>query len=445
MTDLLLRGGRVIDPASHLDATADVLVSRGRVVSIETAPLPPSAIGDARVLEAEGCLVVPGLIDGHVHLREPGNERAETIATGTAAAVAGGFTTVCCMPNTTPALDTAALVHFIRLRAQETGRCRVFPIAAATEARAGERLSPMHAMAAAGAVGFSDDGSVVAEAALMRRVLATCASIGLPFLQHCQELTLTEGASMHEGEVSARLGLIGWPREAEELIVERDLRLNRAIGARYHAQHLSAAGSVEALREARRRGEPVTGEVSPHHLLLTDAACAGYDTHAKMNPPLREESDRRALIEAVAEGVVTILGTDHAPHTAESKEVDFAAASFGVVGLEGAVPLYAEALVESGAIDWPRLVAMMTLEPARLHGIDRLGLGRLAEGGPADITVIDPQRRWVIDPQRFETLGRNSPFAGRTVIGKPVLTIVDGEIRFDELACRNAPVAPSAT
>ena len=431
---MLLRGGRVIDPASGLDATADVLIVGGRIARIATARLDRSDFGDARIVDAEGCFVTPGLIDGHVHLREPGNERAETIASGTASAVAGGFTSVCCMPNTTPALDTAALVHFIRLRSQETARCRVFPIAAATEERKGERLAPMQAMAAAGAVGFSVDGAVVEHAAMMRKVLRMAAAIGLPFLQHCQEPTLTAGASMHEGSVSSRLGLVGWPREAEELIVERDLRLNRAIGARYHAQHLSAAGSVEALREARRRGEPVSGEATPHHLLLTHDACEGYDTRAKMNPPLREESDRQALVEAIAEGVITILGTDHAPHTAESKEVDFAAASFGIVGLEGAVPLYAEALVASGAIEWPRLVAMTTIEPARLHGLDRHGLGMLREGGPADVTVIDPAKRWTIDPDRFATQGRNSPFAGRTVVGKPRMTIVAGDVRFEDEA-----------
>ncbi len=429
---MLLRGGRVIDPASGLDATGDVLIVGDRIARIATTRLDRSDFGDARIVDVEGCLVTPGLIDGHVHLREPGNERAETIESGTAAAVAGGFTSVCCMPNTTPALDTAALVHFIRLRAIETGRCRVFPIGAATEGRLGERLAPMQAMAAAGAVGFSDDGAVVEHAAMMRKVLRMAAAIGLPFLQHCQEPTLTAGASMHEGAVSARLGLVGWPREAEELIVERDLRLNRSIGARYHAQHLSAAGSVEALREARRRGEPVSGEATPHHLLLTHDSCDGYDTHAKMNPPLREETDRKALIEGIVEGVITILGTDHAPHTAESKEVDFAAASFGIVGLEGAVPLYAEALVASGAIEWPRMLAMMTIEPARLHGLDRLGLGMLAEGGPADVTVIDPAKRWTIDPDRFATQGRNSPFKGRAAVGTPRMTIVAGDVRFED-------------
>lgn len=433
MARLHLRGGRAIDPASGLDATADVLLVDGRVAAISTSRLASSEVGDAESVDAEGLLVVPGLIDGHVHLREPGGERAETIATGTASAVAGGFTAVCCMPNTEPAIDSPALVHFVRLRGKETGRCRVFPVGAATEGRRGERLAPMNAMAAAGAVGFSDDGSVVASAAMMRRILHTCVSLGRPFLQHCQEPTMTVGASMHEGEVSTRLGLIGWPREAEEVIVERDVRLNRRIGARYHAQHLSAAGSVEIIRDARRRGEPVTGEVTPHHLLLTDRACEGYDTFAKMNPPLREESDRRALVEAVAEGVITILGTDHAPHPTETKEVDFGAASFGVVGLEGALPLYVEALVASGAIEWTRLIAMMTIEPARLHGLDRAGLGRLAVGGPADVTVIDPSLEWTIDPEHFATLGRNSPFAGRHVVGGPVMTIVDGDVRWSRL------------
>jgi dihydroorotase len=428
---LLLRGGRLVDPASGFDGTADLLIEGDRVEAISASPIPPSAIGDARVLDCEGRIVAPGLIDGHVHLREPGGERSETIASGTAAAAAGGFTTVCCMPNTQPALDSAALIHFIRLRGAEIGRCRVFPIGAATEGRRGERLAPMLAMAAAGAVGFSDDGDVVADAAMMRKVLRTCAAIGRPFLQHCQEPTLTTGASMHEGERSARLGLVGWPREAEELIVERDLRLNRSIGARYHAQHLSAAGSVEALRAARNRGEPVSGEATPHHLLLTDEACETYDTRAKMNPPLREESDRLALVEGVADGTITILATDHAPHATESKEVDFASASFGIVGVEGALPLYAEALVASGAIEWPRLLAMMTVEPAKLHGLDTQGFGRLAEGGPADVTVIDPTLAWTIDPDRFETLGRNTPFAGREVVGRATHTIVAGEIRFE--------------
>ena len=431
MSRLLLRGGRLVDPASGFDGTGDLLIVGDRIETISASPLPSSAVGDARVVDCEGRIVAPGLIDGHVHLREPGGERSETIATGTAAAVAGGFTTVCCMPNTQPALDSAALIHFIRLRSAEIGRCRVFPIGAATEGRRGERLAPMTAMAAAGAVGFSDDGDVVADAAMMRKVLQTCAALGRPFLQHCQEPTLTMGASMHEGERAARLGLVGWPREAEELIVERDLRLNRSIGARYHAQHLSAAGSVEALRAARGRGEPVGGEVTPHHLLLTDEACETYDTRAKMNPPLREESDRRALVEGVADGTITILATDHAPHATESKEVDFASASFGIVGLEGALPLYAEALVASGAIEWPRLIGMMTAEPAKLHGLDRIGLGRLAESGPADVVVIDPAMPWTIDPERFETLGRNSPFAGRAVVGRATHTIVAGEIRFE--------------
>ena len=427
----------MIDPASGFDGTADLLVEGDRIAAIETRRSAASA--DDLVIDAGGCLVVPGLIDPHVHLREPGGERAETIATGSAAAVAGGFTSVCCMPNTTPALDSAALVHFVRLRSAETAMCRVFPIGAATEGRAGQRLAPLAAMAEAGAVGFSDDGGAIACPAMMRRVLQVAASLGLPVLQHCQDPALTVGASMHEGERSLRMGLVGWPREAEETILARDLWLDRRIGARYHAQHLSAEGSVELLRDAQRRGVPASGEVAPHHLLLTDAACEGYDTHAKMNPPLREERDRRALVEGVADGTITILGTDHAPHPVETKEVDFAAASFGIVGLECALPLYAEALVASGAIEWPRLVALMTIEPARLHRLDGRGLGRLAVGGPADVTVIDPNHRWTIDPSRFASKGRNCPFAGRAVVGRAIATVVAGQVahRLDEaLAAR---------
>lgn len=426
---LVIRGGRIVDPASGRDGPGDLVVEGDRIAEISDRPVALAA--SDRVLDAAGALVVPGLIDPHVHLREPGGERAETIESGTAAAVAGGFTSVCCMPNTAPAIDSAALVHFIRLRAIETARCRVFPVAAASEGRAGAAIAPLAAMAAAGAAGFSDDGAVISCPRLMRQVLRSAESLGLPVLQHCQDPALTEGASMHEGERSARLGLVGWPREAEEAIVARDLWLNRRIGARYHAQHLSAEGSIELIREARRRGEPVSGEATPHHLLLTDAACEGYDTHAKMNPPLREEGDRMALVEGIAEGVITILGTDHAPHPTETKEVDFAAASFGVVGLECALPLYAEALVASGAIDWPRLVAMMTIEPAKLHRLDERGLGRLAAGGPADIAVIDPDSRWTIDPEQFASKGRNCPFAGRSVAGRVVATVVDGRIAHE--------------
>lgn len=430
---LLLAGGRVLDPASGFDATADVLVDGDRVVAIETTPGRLGGEGVDR-RDVTGLLVCPGLIDPHVHLREPGQGAKETIETGTRAAVDGGFTSVCCMPNTNPALDSADMVSWVAMRARETAACRVFVAAAATVGRRGESLAPMHAMRDAGAVAFTDDGDGIADADVMRWVLRSAASLGAAFMQHCQEPTLTRGAQMHEGAVSARLGLVGWPRVAEELMLERDLRLDREIGARYHAQHLSSGHSVDILRIAQQDGVPATGEVSPHHLLLTDSACEGFDTHAKMNPPLREESDRRALVQGVADGIITVLATDHAPHTAAEKALPFEEAPLGIVGVECALPLYVEALVDSGAIDWPRLVAMMTLEPAKLLGVDGDGLGRLAVGGPADITVIDPTLPWKIDAARFASKARNCPFDGRQVRGRAVMTMVDGRVRMNRLA-----------
>ena len=436
-TSLLLAGGRVLDPESGLDTTADVLIEDGEVVAIETTP----GRLDDRATErrdVDGLLVCPGLVDPHVHLREPGQGAKETIETGTASAVAGGFTTVCCMPNTSPTLDSVDQVDWVSMRAREKGRCRVFVAAAATLGRQGTALAPMHAMREAGAVAFTDDGDGIADAVMMRRVLQTCASLGTAFMQHCQEPTLTRGAQMHEGAVSARLGLVGWPRVAEELMLERDLRLDREIGARYHAQHLSSGGSVEILRRAQADGVPATGEVSPHHLLMTDEACDGFDTHAKMNPPLREESDRQALVQGVADGVITVLATDHAPHTEAEKAEPFEQAPLGIIGVECALPLYAEALVASGAVDWPRLIALMTIEPARLLGLDSEGIGRLQVGGPADLTVIDPTCEWTIDAAEFASKARNCPFDGRQVSGRAVLTLIGGRIACDRLQTASA-------
>ena len=434
---ILLAGGRVVDPATGFDATADVLVEDGRISAIDSTP----GRLDGRAAERHdltGLVVSPGLVDPHVHLREPGQGSKETIATGTASAVSGGFTTVCCMPNTAPTLDSPDQVDWVAMKAREVAHCRVFVAAAATLGRAGTALAPMHAMREAGAVAFTDDGDGIADAAMMRRVLRTCASLGAPFMQHCQEPTLTRDATMHEGVVSARLGLVGWPRVAEELMLERDLRLDREIGARYHAQHLSSGGSVEILRRAREDGVPATGEVSPHHLLMTDEACDGFDTHAKMNPPLREESDRRALVQGVADGVITVLATDHAPHTEAEKAEPFEQAPLGIIGVECALPLYIEALVTSGAIDWPRLLALMTIEPARLLGLDREGIGRLDVGGPADITVIDPTSEWTIDATAFASKARNTPFHGRSVRGRAVLTMVAGRIECQRIGVATA-------
>ncbi len=323
MSTLLLHGGRVIDPASGMDETADVLIANGRIAAIETSPgrLPSSGVVGESVerLDAEGLIVAPGLIDIHVHLREPGPAHRETIATGVTAAIRGGFTTVCCMPNTTPPLDSAAMVQFVQLRAAEVNLARVFVVGCATAGRAGESLAEIGTMSRAGAVGFTDDGDVIADASMMVQVLRTVAQYDRCVMQHCQEPTLTRGAAMNAGPVAARLGLTGWPGAAEELILERDLRLNRTVGCRYHGQHLSVAGSVEILRRARAQGQPATGEVTPHHLLLTDDACSGYDTMTKMNPPLRTSADIEALKEGVADGTITVLATDHAPHPREAQ------------------------------------------------------------------------------------------------------------------------------
>jgi len=426
MPTILIRNGRVLDPASGRDEQADVLIHGGRIARIGRRLDAP---GEAEVIDAGGCLVTPGLVDPHVHLREPGGEHKETIATGTRAAVAGGFTTVCCMPNTSPALDAPETLRFVTDRAAETGSCRVFPVAAGTVGRKGREVVDVAALVQAGAVGFSDDGDAIADRDVMARVLEAVRPTGLAFMQHCQDHAMTGNAPMHAGRISARLGLRGWPREAEETIVERDVALVRASGCRYHVQHISSGGTVELIRRARAEGLPVTGEASPHHLLLTHEACAGYDTHAKMNPPLREAADVEALRRGVAEGIVTVLATDHAPHAPEEKGLPFEQAPFGIVGLETALPLYAEALVHSGAIGWERLIALLTMEPARLCNLDRLGIGRLEEGGPADVAVIDPDEAWTITPGDLAGRSRNSPFLGRRVRGRIAATIAAGVVR----------------
>jgi dihydroorotase len=412
---------------------ADVAIAGGRIAEI--GPSLARSPAD-RVMDAAGLLVCPGLIDPHVHLREPGQEHKETLRSGTRAGVSGGFTTLCCMPNTQPALDTPELIHAVAARAAATASSRVFCVAAATKGRKGEEIAEIGLMTEAGAVGFSDDGDCIASAGMMSRVLAACRQAGRAFMQHAQEPTLTSGAVMHAGEVSVRLGLTGWPRVAEEVIVERDIRLNRSIGAHYHVQHVSSGGTVEIVRRARAEGQPVTCEVTPHHLLLTHEACAGpdghsYNTAAKMNPPLREQSDIDALCKGVADGTITVLGTDHAPHSADEKALDFDAAPFGIIGLETALALYAQALVEPGVIGWERLIQLMTIEPARLCGLDTMGLGTLEPGGPADVTVIDPGMEWTISPADLVGQSRNTPFLGRRVKGRSVLTVVAGEVRHE--------------
>ncbi len=428
MPSLLVTNARLIDPSSGIDRTGDLAIADGLVAAIGTS-LQRSAAD--RVIDAKGAILCPGLLDPHVHLREPGGEHKETLRSGGEAAVSGGFSSVCCMPNTTPSLDTPEMLRFIADRARHSCPCRVFPVSAATKGRKGEELAEVDLLAKAGAVGFSDDGDCIASAGMMSRVLGAVSRTGLVFMQHAQEPTLTRGSSMHAGEVSVRLGLTGWPRVAEELIVERDIRLVRHAPCRYHVQHVSSAGTVELIRRARDEGFTVSGEASPHHLLLAHHACDRYNTLAKVNPPLREDRDIAALREGVRDGTITVLATDHAPHAPEEKSLPFEEAPFGLIGLQTALPLYAEALVHTGLISWPRLVALLTIEPARLCGLDRHGLGRLEVGGPADATLFDPDRAWTIEPARLAGLSKNTPFAGRHARGRVTHTIVAGAVRFE--------------
>ncbi len=428
MQALLLRGGRVIDPASRRDEIADVAIAGGVIAAIGSQlPVPAGA----KVIDAEGCIVMPGLVDPHVHLREPGQEHKETIATGTAAAVAGGFTTVVCMPNTSPALDTPETLAWVQQRAGQTAACRVFATAAVTRGRKGEELTEIHLLREAGAVAFTDDGDCVPTAGMMSRVLGAVASTGCCFMQHCQEPTMTRGSAMHGGAITTRLGLAGWSRAAEEVIIERDVRLNRGVNCRYHVQHMSSGESVDIVRRARASGQPVTAEVSPHHLVLTHDICDNYNTLGKVNPPVREKKDIEALIAGVADGTVTVLATDHAPHSADEKALPFEEAPFGMVGLETALPLYVEALVTSGAIDWRRLVAMLTIEPATLCNLDGMGIGQLQVNGPADVTVFDPRVKWTCLPEKLASKSKNTPYGGRSLTGRTVLTVVSGLVRHE--------------
>jgi dihydroorotase len=429
MSSLIIKNGRVIDPANHVDQVTDVELANGRVQRLGAVSKPPAGVP---VLDASGCIVCPGLIDVHVHFREPGQEEKETIATGAAAAVAGGFTSVCCMPNTVPALDDDGRIEFVYRQAQRANLANVFPVGAITKGRQGKELAEMGLMAAAGAVAFSDDGVAVASAAVMNKALQYIAMTGRVLMQHCEDHELGGGV-MNAGPLATRLGLSGWPRVAEELIIQRDIRLNLSqnIGARYHVQHLSSGGSVELLRQARRDlfGQAhITAEVAPHHLLLTEDACADYDTNYKMNPPLRQKRDIAELLKGVADGTITILATDHAPHTQEEKELEFAAAPFGIIGLECALPLYIRALIDSGAIDWSAMLAMMTINPARLCDLGERG--SLTSNAVADVTVIDPKMNWTIDVSEFQSKSRNCPFHGWNVTGRAVATIVNGQVKW---------------
>jgi len=360
-----------------------------------------------------------------VHFREPSSgKHDETTKTGIASAANGGFTTVCTMPNTTPAIDTPELVQTAIKNADQLGQCRVLPTGCATINRQGEMIAPIQEMVAAGAIAITDDGDVVENNEMMSAVLIECAANNIPFMQHCQDPTTTVGGVMNEGEVQQELGYGPWPRLAEESIIARDIQLNESISAKWHAQHLSSGGSVDLIRKAQANHQPISGEASPHHLLLTDETCRDLGTMAKMNPPLRQQQDINLIKEGIADGTIAILATDHAPHPMQTKEKPFAEASFGIVGLDCALALYAKALIDDGVLDWPQMLAMMTSNPATL--INRHELGKLDVGNQADITIIDPDFNWTIDTQEFASTARNCPFHGWEVKAKAIATMYGG-------------------
>ncbi len=423
MRGLLIRGGRVVDPAAGLDGARDVLLRDGAVAGVGER----LDRGDAEVLDATGLLVFPGFIDLHVHLREPGREYAETIASGAAAAAAGGFTAVCAMPNTEPTNDDRSVTAFVSARGAEAGAARVYPIGAITRGRKGAEIAEFGEMQRAGAVAVSDDGDWVADGDLLRRALQHASLYGLPVVQHAEDTSLSRRGPMHEGGVSTRLGLAGQPDVAEASAVARDLLVARLAGGRLHLAHLSTALAVASVREAKSRGLPVTCEATPHHLTLTDeeVARSGYSTRFKMNPPLRESGDVAALVEALEDGTVDAIASDHAPHHADEKAVEFDAAPFGVVGLETAAAVVHDRLVRPGRLSLRRFVELLSSGPARTFGLPG---GTLAPGSPADVTLFDPMKRWTVDPARFLSLGRSTPFAGWELVGAPAATIVGGRV-----------------
>jgi len=433
-----IRGGRVIDPENGRDALMDIVVEEGTILRIEKWMQPPPLAGLAQEghnqgehvhIDATGMLVVPGLIDMHVHLREPGEEYKETIASGTLAAAWGGFTSVCCMANTCPVNDNRAVTAFILQRAAEAANARVYPIAAITPGLEGKGLCEYLELKAAGAVAVSDDGRPVTDAGLMRRAMEYAHGAAMPVICHCEEPSLSCGGVMNEGPVATRLGLGGIPNAAESIMVEREISLCALTGAQVHIAHVSTAESVRALRRAKACGITVTAETAPHYFTLTDEAVRAYDTNAKMNPPLRSERDRQAIMEGLADGTIDVIATDHAPHSVLQKDVEFDHAANGIVGLETSLAL-SLSLVRKGVLSMGQLVEKMHTNPARILRLQMENRG-LREGGVADVTIIDPEADYVVDAGRFASKGRNTPFNGWTLRGKAAFTIVGGRIVFD--------------
>jgi dihydroorotase len=422
-TELLIKNGRVIDPANGIDKKCDVLIADDKIAEIGNIKKNVQA-----VIDAEGKIVTPGLIDIHVHFREPGDEEEETIASGSMAAVAAGFTSVVCMPNTNPVIENETDIEYIHRKARQTRKTHVYTMGAITKGLQGVELAEMGFMAEAGAVGFTDDGRGVQDAAVMLRALKYAAMFDVFIAQHCQDEVIAGKGVMNSGYYSTILGLPGIDPLAEQAMLWRDIQLIKKTNVRYHAQHISTAGSVELIRQAKKDSLPITCEVTPHHLLLTEECCAEYDTNYKVNPPLRSTEDVEALKQGIADGIVDALATDHAPHLQSERELEFLTAPCGIASLECALALYVKALIEPGILDWPGLIRIMAEKPAKIIGVDK---GTLGKGKQADVTIIDPEAEYTIDVSTFHSKSRNCPYHGWKVKGKVEKTIVGGEIRFE--------------
>lgn len=422
---LLIKGGRVIDPVNEIDDLMDILVADGKIVAIA----PDLNVEDSLKIDAAGKWICPGFIDMHVHLREPGFEYKEDIASGTRAAAAGGFTTVCCMPNTDPVIDNAAVASFVKERAQKAGVVHVLPIGSITKKQAGRELSEMAELVEAGCVAVSDDGLPVVDSAIMRNALQYADMFGLPVLSHCEDLNLAQDGQMHEGYYSIIYGLKGIPAAAEEIMVARDIILAEATGAQVHICHVSTAGSIDMIRDAQERGVRVSCEATPHHLVLTDEIVGSYDADTKVNPPLRTLEDVAALRDGLLDGTIDCIATDHAPHHLESKDCEYNLAAFGISGLETAVALIMDKLVHARILDAQTMVSLFTIGPADILGIDK---GSLEAGADADITIIDPDLVREVNPREFYSKGKNTPFKGMVLKGWPWMTIVNGKVVYQE-------------
>lgn len=423
MGSLLIKRGTVIDPAAGFDGEMDVLLRQGRVAEVA----PAGKLKGDQSFDARGYIVVPGLIDMHVHLREPGHSHKETVATGTAAAAAGGFTSVCTMPNTAGVNDSAEISQWM-LAPERGALVNVFPVAAATLGSQGERLTDFAALKRAGAVAFSDDGKPILEDGIMREALSLAARLDMPIVQHAEDTRMTHGCSMNAGPASFRLGLRGMPNEAESSVVERDIALARETGAKLHVAHISTREALQAVRQAKKSGLRVTAEVTPHHLTLIDENVGDYDTHYKMNPPLRSAADRDAMIEGILDGTLDAIATDHAPHAFHEKQVEFERAAFGITGLETALPIAITVLHHHFGVPLSRIVELLSTSPARIFSLE--GRGTLAAGSHADVTIFDPAKQWVFDAAQSSSKSRNTPFDGWGFLGKVMATIVGGKIVY---------------